>query len=105
MNDEPKYGLLESDIIHVVSTLQQNRKIAKIVLFGSRAKGTYHAGSDVDIALFGDDLGLNDILDLSVEIEKLSMPYKFDLIIHSRIKEITLLDHIKRVGMILFERC
>jgi len=73
-------------------------------LFGSRAKGTYHAGSDVDIALFGDDLCLNDILDLSVEIEKLSMPYKFDLIINSSIKEIALLDHIKRVGMILFER-
>ena len=105
MNDEPKYGLLESDIIQVVSTLQQNRKIAKIVLFGSRAKGTYHVGSDVDIALFGDDLGLNDILDLSVEIEKLTLPYMFDLIIHSRIKEAALLDHIKRVGVILFEQC
>ena len=73
-------------------------------MFGSRAKGTYHAGSDVDIALFVDDLCLNDILDLSVEIEKLSMPYKFDLIINSSIKEIALLDHIKRVGVNLFER-
>ena len=104
MNDDTKYGLLKSDIIQVVSTLQHNRKIKKIVLFGSRAKGTFHAGSDVDLVLFGDNLGLNDILDLSVEIEKLTLPYMFDLIIHSRIKEIALLDHIKRVGMTLFER-
>ena len=104
MNEVPRYGLSESDIDQVVETLQQNRNITKVVLFGSRAKGTYHAGSDVDLALFGTHLGLNDLLDLSVEIEKLNLPYMFDLILHDRIKEITLLDHIKRVGVNLFER-
>jgi uncharacterized protein len=104
MNEEPRYGLLESDINQVVKTLQQNRNITKVVLFGSRAKGTYHAGSDVDLALFGRHLGLNDLLDLSIEIEKLNLPYMFDLILHDRIKEITLLDQIKRVGVNLFER-
>jgi uncharacterized protein len=104
MNEVPRYGLLESDINQVVETLQQNRNITKVVLFGSRAKGTYHAGSDVDLALFGRHLGLNDLLDLSIEIEKLNLPYMFDLILHDRIKEITLLDHIKRVGVNLFER-
>ncbi|MDD4967879.1 MAG: nucleotidyltransferase domain-containing protein [Paludibacter sp.] len=104
MNDELKYGLQETDIIQVISALQQNQNITKIVLFGSRAKGTYHAGSDVDLALFGDNLGLNDILDLSIEIEKLNLPYMFDLIIYNRIKETALLDHINRVGEKLFER-
>jgi uncharacterized protein len=104
MNEVPRYGLSESDIDQVVETLQQNRNITKVVLFGSRAKGTYHAGSDVDLALFGRHLGLNDLLDLSIEIEKLNLPYMFDLILHDRIKEITLLDHIKRVGVNLFER-
>ena len=104
MNEVPRYGLSESDIDQVVETLQQNRNITKVVLFGSRAKGTYHAGSDVDLALFGRHLGLNVLLDLSIEIEKLNLPYMFDLILHDRIKEITLLDHIKRVGVNLFER-
>ena len=104
MIDETKYGLTESDIKQLVSLLQQNQKISKIILFGSRAKGTQHAGSDVDLALDGDSLVLNDILNLTIEIEKLNLPYKFDLIILNRIKEITLLDHINRVGIILFER-
>jgi len=104
MNEVPRYGLLESDINQVVDTLQKNRNITKIVLFGSRAKGTYHVGSDVDLALFGDQLRLNDLLDLSIEIEKLNLPFRFDLIIYERIKENSLLDHIKRVGVNLFER-
>lgn len=104
MNDNTKYGLPESDISQIVSALQQKQNLKKIVLFGSRAKGTYHAGSDVDLVLFGDNLGLNDILDLSVELEKLNLPYMFDLIIYNRIKEPVLLDHIMRVGVNLFER-
>lgn len=104
MDENTKYGLLESDISQIVSVLQQNRNITKVILFGSRAKGTYHAGSDVDLALFGDNLALNDMLDLSVEIEKLNLPYMFDLIIYNRIKETTLLEHINRVGVNLFER-
>jgi len=104
MDDKTKYGLQESDIEQIVFSMQQNLNITKIILFGSRAKGTYHTGSDVDLALYGDKLGFNDILDLSIEIEKMNLPYKFDLILYNRIKESTLIDHINRVGIRLFER-
>ena len=98
------HGLLESDIKDVISILQQNQKIHKITLFGSRAKGTFNDGSDVDLVLLGVDLKLNDILDASIEIEKLLLPYKFDLIIYERIKEKALIEHIDRVGIVLYER-
>ena len=104
MDDKTKYGLQESDIEQIVFSMQQNLNITKIILFGSRAKGTNHTGSDVDLALYGDKLGFNDILDLSIEIEKMNLPYKFDLILYNRIKESTLIDHINRVGIRLFER-
>ena len=73
-------------------------------LANSLQKGLMAEGYIVDLALDGDSLVLNDILNLTIEIEKLNLPYKFDLIILNRIKEITLLDHINRVGIILFER-
>ena len=104
MNDTTKYGLLESNISQLFSVFEQNRNVTKVILFGSRAKGTFHTGSDIDLALFGNDLGLNDILDLTIEIEKLNLPYMFDLIIYNRIKELTLLEHINRVGVNLFVR-
>jgi uncharacterized protein len=99
-----KYGLLESDIDDVISLLQLNKKINKIILFGSRAKGNFNNGSDIDIALLGLDLNMNDVLDASIEIEKLSLPYKFDLIIFDRIKENALMEHIIRVGIVLSDR-
>jgi len=104
MTKNTKYGLLESDINEVISILKENQKINRIILFGSRAKGSFSTGSDVDIALFGSNITLNDILDASNEIDNLFLPYKFDLIIYDRIKEIALQEHINRVGIVLFDR-
>lgn len=104
MNGKLKYGL-ENDVIEsIISTLCQNQKITKVILFGSRAKDTFHAGSDVDLALIGLGINLDDILNVMIEIEKLNLPYKFDLIIYERIKESELIEHINRVGIVLFDR-
>jgi len=47
---------------------------------------------------------LNDVLNLSLEIDELFLPYKFDLIIFDRIREKALVEHINRVGIVLFQR-
>ena len=104
MNENQQYGLENAVIESIVSVLSSNPKITKLVLFGSRAKGTFHAGSDVDLALIGSALNLEDILTASIEIEKLNQPYKFDFVIYERIKEPALVEHINRVGVVLFER-
>ena len=104
MIENTKYGLLESDINDVISILLKNKTILKIVLFGSRAKGNFRDGSDVDIALKGANLKLDDIIDVSLEIDKLFLPYKFDFVIYDRIEEKTLIEHIDRVGIVLSER-
>jgi predicted nucleotidyltransferase len=103
MSENTQYGLAESDIQNVVAILQQNPKIEKIILFGSRAKGTFRIGSDVDIAIIGNNVSLNDVLDANIEIEKLNLPYQFDLVIYNRIQEEALKDHIDRVGVVLYE--
>lgn len=104
MTEQKKYGLSEFDLNAVSSIFQKNPKIEKAILFGSRAKGNFNAGSDVDIALVGDGLTLNDVLDMNLEIDDLFLPWKFDLIIYNRIKEKSLLEHIKRVGIPLFHQ-
>jgi predicted nucleotidyltransferase len=99
-----QYGIPESDLGALISELIKNDKISEIILFGSRAKGTFKNGSDIDIALKGRNLKLKDILDASLAIEKLLLPYKLDLVIFSRIKEPALIDHINRVGVVLFRK-
>ncbi len=88
----------------ILSTLCRNEKINRIILFGSRAKGSYATGSDIDLALSGENLNTNDILDLSNELEELELPYKFDLVILERIKEQDLLEHIFRAGIIIYDK-
>ncbi len=97
-------GLTNYEVASIISVLKKNNKITNVILFGSRAKGDFAPSSDVDLALCGNNLKLNDVLDASIEIENLNLPYKFDLIIYDRIAEPSLLDHIKRVGIALFEK-
>ena len=102
MRNNDKSGLSVADLENVLSVLKKNTKIKQVILFGSRAKGNFRQGSDVDIALKGEGLKLKDILEASIEIDELLLPYKFDLIIFDRIKEISLIEHIERVGKTLF---
>ncbi len=94
-------GLSKTDIEGIVTVIRKSDKVKEAILFGSRAKGTFTNGSDIDLALKGTNLGLNDILDLSIELDSLNLPYKFDLIIYDRIKEEALKEHINRVGIAL----
>ncbi len=102
--DRLLYGIKESDWNRIIPVFSGNQKIEKVVLFGSRAKGNFQNGSDVDLAIFGNDLKLNDIIDVSLEIDNLLLPYKFDLINYGRIKEEALKDHISRVGIIIYKK-
>ena len=104
MNRVTQYGIPESDLDALLTELKKNSKINEIILFGSRAKGTFRNGSDIDIALKGRNLKLNDILEAISAVDKLLLPYKLDLIIYTRVNEPALIEHINRVGIILFKR-
>ena len=98
------YGLEKNDVELIVNVLETNNKVSKALLFGSRAKGNFEAGSDIDIAIQGAELKLNDVIDLRIAFDELLLPYKFDIVIYNRISEPDLLDHIKRVGIELYTK-
>ena len=97
-----KYGILEEDMNDIISILNKNPKTSKIALFGSRAKGSFSPGSDIDIAWFGEEIDLDDIRHAGLEYDKLFLPYKLDLIVYDHISEPALREHIDRVGVILY---
>lgn len=104
MNELNEYGIPRADLEALISELKNNNNIFEIILFGSRAKGTFSNGSDIDIALKGNNLSRKDILDATGEVEKLLLPYKLDLVLYDRVNEPALIDHIDRVGVVLFKR-
>lgn len=96
------YGLEENALQRILSVFEEHKKISKVVLFGSRAKGNFATGSDIDISLVGQDLNFDDVLTISIQLEELNFPYKFDIILYKNIKEKALIEHIDRVGKVLY---
>jgi predicted nucleotidyltransferase len=88
-------------INQIISILKQNKKVIKVILFGSRAKGTAKTGSDIDLALVGEEITFRDLCQLGVKLETLDLPNKIDLVDYNSITNLELKSHIDRVGVIL----
>ncbi|MBE7373003.1 nucleotidyltransferase domain-containing protein [Pseudomonas lopnurensis] len=96
-------GLPETDIQSIRNTFGKFPKISEAILYGSRAKGTFRPGSDIDLTLKGDELSHHDLLDIELALDDLLLPYKIDLSLHHQIDNPQLLDHIARIGKSLYK--
>jgi len=91
-------GLRELDIQLIHNVLRQYPKVTEAILYGSRAKGNYRPGSDIDLTLRGDQLSHSDLLDIEQSLDDLLLPYKIDLSLLRQIDNPELIKHIERVG-------
>ncbi len=71
-----KFGLPQETINELLNYFKQKKEIEKVVIYGSRAKGTYHTGSDIDFAVWTKDNIATTILS---ELDDLPTPYMFDV--------------------------
>lgn len=96
------YGLKEETIDQIKSICCRYPQIEEVILYGSRAMGSFKNGSDIDLTLKGHDLNLDVLIRLSNELDDTSLPYMFDLSIYDHIQNRSLLDHIDRVGVVIY---
>lgn len=75
-------------------------QIDRVILYGSRAKGSYRTGSDIDLCILGETLSLPDLLAIESRIDDLLLPWKVDLSLFHKIDNPALLEHIQRVGVV-----
>lgn len=93
-----KFGLDEKAIASIKSVLSQYPEIEKTIIYGSRAKGSFRQGSDIDLVLVAPQLTTEELLKIENQLDDLLLPYKIDLSLEHQIENPNLLDHIKRVG-------
>lgn len=86
----------------IVSILAENPRVEQVVLFGSRAKETFTSTSDIDLALFGDELTLSDQANLVDQIHQSVVPFEVDLLRYSSVSNRELQAHIIKDGMIRY---
>ena len=97
-------GLTEKERAGIRAVLASCPKIERALLFGSRALGTFRPTSDVDLALEGDRLRLEDILQLTAQIAALNLPVDPDLTIRAAIKNPDFEKHIRDHGREWYRR-
>ncbi len=99
-----KFGLNEPTIERIRAVFAKYPQVEKVVLYGSRAKGNYRNGSDIDLTLFGADLTLDALHKMMGEIDDLLLPYTIDLSIFNQISDRDVIEHIQRVGVTFYEK-
>lgn len=98
------YGLPEEAIDKINEVLARYHQVDEAVLFGSRAKGSSRPGSDIDLTLKGNSLDLHFLNKISLDLDDLLLPYNIDLSIYHKIEDPDVLDHIKRLGKVIYKR-
>lgn len=101
--DPKNSGLSEKDIKAIRSCLKNFKEIEQVILYGSRAKGNYRNGSDIDLSLIGPTLEPSILLKLGNDLDDLMLPYSFDISIYSKIENPDFKEHIDRVGVLFFQ--
>ena len=80
------------------SAFAAESRINRALIYGSRAKGNYRPGSDIDIALDAPHMTYSDCLRFATTLDDLMLPWRIDLSVLHRIDNPALLEHIARVG-------
>ena len=85
---------LPQRVLEDITVFAQKYNVDKIILFGSRAKGTHREHSDIDIAVSG----VKDFDTLSDEVEDLPTLYSVDLLNLDTCRNDLLLENIRQYG-------
>lgn len=100
-----RFGLKDTTIDKIRTVLAHYPQVEQAILYGSRAKGNFKNGSDIDLTLRGDaHLTLRVLYRIMDELDDLLLPYTIDLSLLADISDADVLDHIRRVGVVFYTR-
>ena len=98
-----QYGLSDTTTNTLNSIFQKYSGINQVVLYGSRAKGNFKTGSDIDLTIKTDEsFTHDDLLDIMNDFDDSDMPYFVDVSIYEKLTNPDLKAHIDRVGKVLY---
>jgi uncharacterized protein len=98
------FGLALRELDAILAIIVEFPTVERALVFGSRAMGNYHEGSDVDIALFGPSLETKTAWSIGARLDALELLLRFDVLVYNDRLDAALRAHIDRVGKLLYQR-
>lgn len=99
-----KFGLTQETIDKITNVFRKYPDIEEVIIYGSRAKGNYREGSDIDITLKGSGITAEIFTKVRRDIDELNTPYLFDISVFHALDSKSLKGHISRVGQKFYSR-
>jgi predicted nucleotidyltransferase len=96
-------GLSQAEMDSLSNIFSEDPSVSEVILYGSRAKGEYRPGSDIDLTIKGSGLTTSWLMDIEAKVDDLLLPYEVDLSIWEHISNDDLKAHIRRVGKVVFQ--
>lgn len=98
------HGLNNQTVNKICKVFANFAEIETAVLYGSRAKGNFKTGSDIDLTLYGENLTQQLLNDIAEALDELLLPYTIDLSIFDKLDHPELQDHIQRIGVVFYQK-
>ncbi|WP_018248940.1 nucleotidyltransferase domain-containing protein [Orenia marismortui] len=99
-----KFGLKNKELEAIVNKIKKVDKIEEAVIFGSRARGDYSRSSDIDIAVYAEDISDMELNLLRDSLEQLDIIYKIDLVDVKSLTKEGLIKNIEEEGVVIYSR-
>lgn len=100
-----QFGLKDDQIDAIHQCFKHFEGIVEVIIYGSRAKGDFRNGSDIDLCIIDDGrLTFKDLLQIQVQLDELMLPWKMDISLLKQIDNDELVERIERVGKVFYSR-
>lgn len=99
-----KFGLKEETRAKIISVFEKYPEVEEVIIYGSRAKGNYREGSDIDITIKGGKMTASILSRINCQIDELNTPYLFDISIFHQLNSSDLEEHINRAGKMFYKK-
>jgi len=97
------FGIYEKSYDLIINAIKSFHEIEKAIIFGSRAMGNFKKGSDVDIAIFGENIKFETTSELNAKLnEEIPIPYYVDILNFNDISSKELKKHIIEEGKVFY---
>lgn len=97
------FGLPDQTRLSIQKVFAHYPVIKQVIIYGSRAKGNYRPGSDIDLTLLGNAIDNTVLSRVLVDLDELNTPYLMDVSIFEQIESQDLIHHIQRVGQVFYD--
>ena len=100
-----RYGLRDKDMKYMEELFLGEPTIDKVILYGSRARGDFERGSDVDLAIFGEYITPSVISNLHFKLENESPTLLFfDMFHFEKVTNRSLKENILKEGREIYSK-